>query len=334
MTEPYAMDGGVPVEEATETLLAAGIGDGLPVVPPTRARWDAMLDGVDDPEAVLGLVPPLFGELTAAAAAYHCVLAGCRPGDLPVVLTAVRACLEPEFNLLGVATTTGTAAVAVLVGGPVVRERGLNHGTNLLGPGNRANAAIGRAVALTLAGVGGVRPGVTTMATTGQPGRYTFCLAEDPDAPYPPVAERAGVPGGAVTVLSAGGTAEVLPRQDRDSPADVLDPVADALAGAALAAGDPGKLAECAQAMIIPPEIAARLVRELPRVEQVQEELYARGNAALRARLGDGGARVSADPAALVPIVAGGPGVKMLHLPGWMGGSRPVTRPAQTWTIP
>lgn len=329
MTEPYALPDGVSVDEATETLLRQGIGDGLPVVPPTRRRWDAMLAGVADPDAVLGLVPPLFGELTASAAAYHCVLAGCRPGDLPVVLAAVRACLEPDFNLLGVATTTGTATVAVLVGGPAVRELGLNHGTNLLGPGNRANAVIGRGVALTLAGVGGVQPGVTTMATTGQPGRYTFCLAEDPDAPYPPVAVRAGIPESAVTVLSAGGTAEVIPRQDRGSPDDILDPLADALAGAALAAGDPARMAGCEQSVIIPPELAGRLAGELPRVELVQRELYARGNAVLRARTGDPEARVSADAAALTPIVAGGTGIKMLHIPGWMGGSRSATQPVK-----
>ena len=330
MTGPRAFGDGVSVEEATETLLADGIGDGLPVVPPTRDRWDAMLAGTPDTEAVLGTVPPLFGELTAAAAAYHCVLAGCRPGDLPVVLAAVRACLEPEFNLLGVATTTGTTAVAVIVHGPAVQERGLNAGTNLLGPGHRANATIGRAVALTLAGVGGVVPGVTTMATTGQPGRYTFCLAEAPDAPYPPMAERAGVAGSAVTVRAVSGTAEVQPRQDRGSPEDILEPLADALAGAALAAGGPARMATGEQAVVIPPELAVRLAGALPHVELVQEELFARGNAALRAGTGDPEVRVSADAAALTPIVAGGPGVKMLHLPGWMGGSRSVTRPLTT----
>ena len=63
-------------------LLSAGHGDGLPVVPPSAARLDAMVDGVADPDAVLGQVPPLFGELTVRAVAWYAVLAGCRPAEL------------------------------------------------------------------------------------------------------------------------------------------------------------------------------------------------------------------------------------------------------------
>ena len=46
--------------EVLDELLAAGHEDGLPVVPPTAARVDAMLAGVGEPDDVLGLVPPLF----------------------------------------------------------------------------------------------------------------------------------------------------------------------------------------------------------------------------------------------------------------------------------
>ncbi len=308
MDDPLVADG-TPVEDATQTLLDTGIGDGLPVVPPTLARLEAMLAGVTDPDAALGPVPPLFRELTPAAAAYHAVLAGCRPAELPVVLAALRACLEPEFNLLGVQTTTGTAAVAVVVRGPVVAELGLSTGANLLGPGNRANASVGRAVALALAGIGGARPGETDMATTGQPGRYGMCLP---------------VPGGAestVTVLAVGGTAEVLPRDGGGTVDEILDPLAGAMAGAALAAGDPCRLAACEQAVVVPPEVAARL----PADADVAADLYARGNTVLAAR-GLPDARVAAGPGAVHVLVTGGAGVKMLHLPGWIGGSRSVTR--------
>lgn len=322
-----AVPDGTPVEEATDALLARGIGDGLPVVPPTRERWERMLGGVAEPDAVLGAVPPLWGELTASAVAYYCVLAGCRPGALPVVLAAARACLEPAFNLLGVATTTGTAAVAVVVHGPLLRDLGLTTGTNLLGPGNRANATLGRALALTLTGIGGVVPGVTTMATTGQPGRYTFCLAESDDAPYPRLAERRGVGAGedAVTVMAVGGTAEVLPRDKLPAPDDILQPLAELLCGAALAAGDPARMAGAEQSIVLPPEVAARLAGALPRLEAVQQQLFSRGNAALCARTSRAGLRVAVDPEAIAPILAGGPGVKMLHLPGWIGASRAVT---------
>lgn len=317
---PDAVPDGTTVDEATDALLAEGIGDGLPVVPPTAARLSRMLAGIAEPDRVMGLVPPLFGELTVAAAGFHAVLAGCRPALLPVVLTALRACLEPEFNLLGVQTTTGTAAVAVIVHGPPVDALGFNAASNALGPGNRANATVGRAVALALAGIGGARPGVTDMATTGQPGRYTFCLPERPEAPFPGLAARRGVGGGAVTVFAAAGTAEVLPRGDGRSVADVLDPVAELLAGAALASGDPGRAAGCEHLVVVPPEVASRLAGLGPGPAGLSRHLVERADALLAARAP--GARVGC----VEPIVAGGAGIKMVHIPGWTGGSRSVTR--------
>lgn len=324
MTEPGAqwplVPDGSPIEDATATLLAAGIGDGLPVVPPTAARLDAMLEAIAEPAAALGPVPPLFTELTPAAAAYHAVLAGCRPGELPVVLTALRACLEPEFNLLGVQTTTGTAAVAVVVRGPVVAGLGMKTGTNVLGPGNRANATVGRAVALGLAGIGGARPGETDMATTGQPGRYGLCLPVPPSAP----GEESAGEESAVTVLAVSGTAEVLPRAGGGTVAEVLDPMAEALAGAASAAGDPARMGGCEQVVVLPPEVADRL--DTLGVDDVATELQQRGDAVLVAR-GLPHARVAASAGAVHVLVTGGVGIKMLHLPGWIGGSRSVTRP-------
>jgi hypothetical protein len=317
---PEPVIDGMTVEGATDALLAEGIGDGLPVVPPTAARLTRMLAGIAEPDRVLGLVPPLFGELTAAAAGFHAVLAGCRPALLPVVLTALRACLEPEFNLLGVQTTTGTAAVAVIVHGPPVTELGFNAGSNALGPGNHANATAGRAVALALAGIGGARPGVTDMATTGQPGRYTFCLPERPEAPFPGLAARRGVVGGAITVFAAAGTAEVLARGDGRSVADVLDPVAELLTGAALASGDPGRAAGCEHLVVVPPEVASRLAGLGTGPADLSRYLVGRADALLAARApGTSAGRVE-------PIVAGGAGIKMVHVPGWMGGSRSVTR--------
>ncbi|GAA4933732.1 hypothetical protein EV188_102622 [Actinomycetospora succinea] len=298
---------GTDVVEATASLLAEGIGDGLPVVPPTPSRVAAVLGDTDDPDAELGAVPPLFGSLTARLTATCCVLAGAPAGALPVVLTAATACLAPELNLLGVATTTGTAAVAMIVAGPVAARIGLTHGTGMLGPGPHTNGAVGRALALTLATAGGVQPGTTTMATTAQPARYTCCLAADPSGPW-------GTAPDSVTVLPIGGTAEVLPRDDRPDPDAVLDPLAEALAGAVRAAGDLTLGRDLTQAVVLPPEVAARLAPTFPDVADLVAELRRRGDAALGHRVGD-----------VLPIVAGGPGVKMLHLPGWMGGSRPVT---------
>ena len=155
-------------DTAQAVLLDAELADGLPVVVPTSARLAAMLGRRDAAES-FGFMPPLFGELTAEAVTYCCVLAGCRPAEFPVVLQAALATLQPEFNLLGIQTTTGTPTVAMLAHGPAAEALGMNAGTNCLGPGNRANACIGRALRLVLTNVGGARPLVGDMATMGQP---------------------------------------------------------------------------------------------------------------------------------------------------------------------
>ena len=184
-------------EEAQAVLAEHELDDGLPMVLPTHQRLEAMLEGVADPARSYGMIPPLFGNLTAAAVAYNCVLAGCRPAELPAVLTAAEACLEPQLNLLGVLTPTGTPSEGLLhyPRVPLVQDLGMNSGTNMLGPGNRANATMGRAIALVMRNIGGARALVGDMATMGQPGKYTFCFAEGVDALAPSLAVRRGFNG-------------------------------------------------------------------------------------------------------------------------------------------
>ncbi|HKI74742.1 MAG TPA: hypothetical protein VJ998_08865, partial [Pseudomonadales bacterium] len=47
------------------------------------------------------------------------------------------------------------------------------------GQGNRANATIGRALQLVIRNVGGGKPGGVDRAALGNPGKYTYCFAED-----------------------------------------------------------------------------------------------------------------------------------------------------------
>jgi len=55
----------------------------------------------------------------------------------------------------------------------------MNSGMNAFGQGNRANLTIGRAVQLVIRNVGGGRPGEVDRATHGNPGKLSFCFAED-----------------------------------------------------------------------------------------------------------------------------------------------------------
>ena len=307
-------------EEARERLASLDVGDGLPLVVPTKRRLARMLAGVAEPDRPLGDMPPLFGTLTAASVAYQCVLAGCVPAELPVVLTAALACLEPAFNLLGIQTTTGTPAVAVLVHGPVVGALGMNAGTNCLGPGNRANACIGRALRLVLMNIGGGRPGIGDMATMGQPGKYAFCLAEGAGPPWPALPTRRGLPEGAdaVTVLGVSGTMEVLPLAGEATPEAVIGPLIAATRGAAEAASG-GRAREPSELVfLIPPEVASYFADAGWTLRDCQDALF---------RAGPGLARDTGD---IHPILTGGAGVKMTHLPLWAGGTRSVTRALHT----
>lgn len=312
--------------EAAQALLEeAELGDGLPLVPPTKVRLAAMLDRVAEPDAPLGIMPPMFGELTPRAVAYNAVLAGCRPPELRVVTAALVACLEAEFNLLGLMTTTGSAAVATIVHGPVVGELGLNASINCLGPGNRANAAIGRAISLSLRNIGGARAGSGDMATCGQPGKYTFCFAEGSEGPFPPLHERRGIAKGAsaVTILGVSGTAELLPLRDDEGGDAGADGIVEALAIAMQAAiattGAARQPQPPEQIFILPPELATRVVAAGMDLAGLQERLMQVGGAS--------GQRIAAKPDEIHPVVTGGPGVKMAYLPLWGGGSRMVTRP-------
>ncbi len=311
---------GAEFEAAQSALELAGLSDGLPLVPPTERRLVAMLAGVTDPARSHGFMPPLFGDLTVAAVAYQCVIAGCRPSELPVVLAASNACLEPEFNLLGLMTTTGSAAVATIVHGPIVERLAMNASTNCMGPGNRANAAIGRAVSLVLRNIGGARAETGDMATVGQPGKYAFCFAEGNGAPCAPMHVRRGIAAGsdAVTVLGVSGTAEVLPSEGRDTPEAILDPVAQAMRTAFLVNGAAKQPEPPEQVFILPPELAHQIAAAGWDMARIRRHLFESSKV--------DGRPITTSPETMFPIITGGPGVKMCHLALWGGGSLMVTR--------
>jgi hypothetical protein len=184
--------------------------DGLPMVPPTRARVDRMLksNGLD-PNRVIGKIAPGFGTATVELIAVNAVMAGCLPEHLPVLVAAVEAVISPELNIQGLQATTNPVAVWLIVTGPAARRLGMNSGPNCLGQGNRANATLGRALHLVLQNIGGCFPGEMDRATQGQPGKYLFCCAEsDSDNPWEPLhVERGFAPGqSAVTVVGAEGS--------------------------------------------------------------------------------------------------------------------------------
>ena len=150
--------------------------------------------------------PSAGREVTVAKTAANAVMAGCLPEYFPVVLAATEAMLHPEFNLIAPSSSQGGAAVLVIVNGPAVHELDMNSGANIFGPGNRANATIGRAIRLVLMNACASIPGLFDRTVIGHPGKYTYCIAEnETDSDWTPLhVERGLAPRqSAVTVFAS-----------------------------------------------------------------------------------------------------------------------------------
>ena len=157
-----------------------GWGDGLPLVAPTDQRVTEMLSSIEfSPEEVIAVLPPRGGSATYRSVAVNAVMAGCKPEYFPVVVAAVKALGNQKINLRGVNTTTHPVAPLLIVHGEAVEKLGFNSGLGVFGPGNRANATVGRAVRLVLLHVAGAVPGPGDASTQGQPSKYTYCIAEN-----------------------------------------------------------------------------------------------------------------------------------------------------------
>jgi peroxiredoxin len=83
-----------PATDELEEMFELGWTDGLPVVPPTPERVEAMLGG-RDPCVSLGEVPPAMGEATLERVASCAVLAGCRPQSFPSCSPPSGPCSTP-----------------------------------------------------------------------------------------------------------------------------------------------------------------------------------------------------------------------------------------------
>ncbi len=219
-------------DTVTETFAARGFGDGLPLVAPTPRRVDAMLAEADgDPDEVLAVLPPRFGELTRRVVAVNAVLAGCPPAVYPVVLTAMRALARDEVNLRGVNATTHPVAPLVIVSGDIAERAGFNAGLGAFGPGNRANATVGRAVRLALLHVAGARPGDGDASTQGGPAKYAYCVAENLAAtPWESYPRSRGVDAESAVTVHCGEAPHNAHDMDSEVPARILDKLASAMA--------------------------------------------------------------------------------------------------------
>lgn len=322
--------------EALEVLHQSGCTDGLPVVIPTRDRVDRLVlaSGLDS-DVDLGAMGPGGGAATVEKLAINAVMAGCLPDQMAVVLAAVRAILQPAFDLGEMQSTTHSTAPLMIVNGPVVGHCDIAGGFGALGPGHRANASIGRAVRLCMMNIGGARPGVSDMALLGHPGKFSFCLAEDEmSSPWEPLATAYGYSSdeSVVTILGAEAPHSVVftnDADDKNSPQRLLRALAVAIANTG---SNNANLSGGATAIALNPEHAQVLADAGMSRSDVQAELQRMAvNTRGQIRSFNTGFIAAGDDNDLIPavrrptdivlFVAGGAGLYSAVFPSWAAGT-------------
>lgn len=332
--------------ELFEIFIKAGWTDGLPVVPPTARRVAEFVErSRRRPGDLIAEVPPLGGAATIEKIAANAVMAGCVPEHMPVLITALEAATDPAMNIGGIQCSTHMASPLMILHGPIRNELGVNSGANTFGQGVRANATLGRALKLALVNIGGSRPGEADKATLGQPGKFSFCIAENEEAsPWPGLHVDRGLRSSdsAVTLYGAEGPQNIN-NQAADNPFDILKTVSSMMTNL----GSNHVFIQGESFVVLCPEHAQIIASSGWTKADVQHFLFqnaTRGHAEIKAggihghntqnyttwpRWVDRNDPDSRIPVArrvndIVVIVAGGPGRHSAYLPGW--GTRSVTR--------
>lgn len=321
---------------AMEQLHELGCTDGLPVVVPTLERVARMVLATGyDGDLSLGAMGPNLGDCTIEKLATAAVMAGCLPDHVPVVVAAARAVLDPRFDLTEVQATTHAIAPLIIVNGPA-RDwcGGIHGGFGALGPGYRANAAIGRALRLAMINIGGGRSGTSDMALMGHPGKFTMCLAEDEGAsPFEPMHTTLGFDAdqSTVTVLGTDAPHSVMGSVDSDDPTSVDRLLHSFARGFASVTTNNTALSGGQAALAINPDHAAMLARAGLTRTQIRDGVVERAvvsgaelarSAAFMGRTPDPEReyRCFRNPEDLLVFVAGGGGLYSVAFPTWCAG--------------
>ena len=252
-----------------EYIHAQGWSDGLPVIPPTPERLERFLAHVQrDGSEIIGHYTMRNRPITVEKLAINAIMAGCLPEHLPVVIALVECLLEPTLNLHVANSSTGSLTLGFVVNGPIRHQLGMNCHGNVLGPGNRANASIGRALRLiqinvmgSIAGAGGTLPHhlpILDRSTIGHPGKYTAYHVVEDEETFPGLVpmhvSRGFEREDSVVSAFAMGNHVMLSNHSEKTPEEWIATVAHYLVGA-------GRLTEHGYGvLLVPPESATLFV--------------------------------------------------------------------------
>ena len=164
-------------EEINKYFYNKGLTDGLPIIPPTKERVAEMLKGTSHApnEVVTTEMWPAQWGVTVEKVAIVGVMAGCKPKYMPVLLATIEAFSKSGTDI----RSTNSFSYMRVINGPIRKELDMNAATYALGPGNHANASIGRFLSLAITNLGGGQIGVNLMGSQGNVSSYTFCFPEN-----------------------------------------------------------------------------------------------------------------------------------------------------------
>ena len=174
---------GCYMEEINDFFNDEHLSDGLPIIPPTKARYAKMMEYCPWPEDTVLTDPsgPAGKSVTVKDVAICAIMAGCKPKAMPVLVAAFKALNSPLYNLNQSVTTSHPGGNLVLVSGPIAQEIGISGKQGCQGPGYPMNATIGRAVNLVIMNIFRSVPGICDLDCIASQAEFTFCFAEEPE---------------------------------------------------------------------------------------------------------------------------------------------------------
>ncbi len=106
------------------------------------------------------------------------IMAGCKPEYMPALLATIEAFSKSGTDV----RSTNSFSYMRVINGPIRKELGMNAATYALGPGNHANATIGRFLSLAITNLAGGQIGVNLMGSQGNVSSYSFCFPENEES--------------------------------------------------------------------------------------------------------------------------------------------------------
>ena len=127
-------------------------------------------------------------------------------------------------------STTGQAQI-ILVNGPLRNTLGFNSTNNIFGPGDRANATVGRALRLIVMNVLGIRPHEFDQSTQGTSAKYACCIAEnEEESPWEPLHVDRGFAPDVSTVTAQMIRSDLyVEHRSTQEPEEILMTIADSM---------------------------------------------------------------------------------------------------------